>query len=116
MFVNSLGISIPEPLGMHPDAPIGRGYDLVIVHSEQRDARPGERFFLRYCHRNKCGGVYSNTFNWWTMVTPITFAEFLEMLKEQMIISAHALESPEVQGWIQACSLASAQGHDRSTQ
>jgi hypothetical protein len=116
MFVSPWGISIPEPLGMLPGASAGGGYGLVIVHSRQDDARPGERFFLRYCHRNKCGGVYSNAFNWWTMVTPITFAEFLEMLKGQMIISTHALESPEVQGWIQACSLASAADHDRSIQ
>jgi len=102
MFENTIGGSqIPEPLGMHPDFATGPGYGVGIICSET------ERYVVRWCCRNKCGGIYSITLNRWTIITPITFEDFLEELKTRDFVTTESFDSWEMRRWVKACKLAS---------
>jgi len=55
---------------MHPDATHGPGFSITVIAE-------ADTYCVRWCCRNKCGGVYSKLQNRWTLRTPITFPDFL---------------------------------------
>lgn len=103
MFEHTLGIDgepIPEPLGMHPDYVTGPGFSITIIWPD------ANRFLVRWCCRNKCGGVYSKAQKRWNLMTPITFDDFLGFLKANNIIPRESWDAWEVRRWVKACRLA----------
>jgi len=90
---------IPKPLGIHPEATHGPGFACVVSTEEYF-------LILRWCCRNQCGGVYSSLQKRWTLTTPITFGDFLDLLKAYDLLPAEAFDSWEMRRWIKACRLA----------
>jgi len=100
MFAECHGRTLPEPWGMHPDATHGPGFSIIVIAE-------ADTYCVRWCCRNKCGGVYSRSQNRWTLRTPITFPDFLELLKSEGIVPAEVFDSWEMRRWIKANKLAS---------
>ena len=97
-----VGNKIPEPLGIHPDAMRNTPSFAITVIVAEKAA-----YVVRWCWRNKCGGVYSYEQERWTLTTPILFEDFLELLKSRDAIFHEALDSWEARRWIKANKLAS---------
>src|SRR5690348_10056079 len=101
MFENTTGGQpIPEPLGMHPDFTSGPGFSITVIHDET------EYYLVRWCWRNRCGGVYSRSQERWTLTTPIAFEDFLKLLIAHGVITSMSCDSWEMRRWIKACRLA----------
>lgn len=98
MFENTTGeLPMPEPMGMHLDPVTGPGFGIIVIYPDK------QLCFVRWCCRNRCGGVYSKTLNRWTMITPITFEDFLKELKTNGVITTESCDSWEMRRWIKAC-------------
>lgn len=92
-----------RPLGIHPDSAAGRSFGLVIANET-------ETFFVCWCCRNSCGGIWAASKNRWTLTTPIAFEEFLESLNQTGILNPKPGDDFGVRRWIKACRLAASPG------
>lgn len=90
-----------KPLGFHQDSMARRGLGLVI------DSQT-EAYFVAWCPRNQCGGIYALTTNRWTLITPIAFPDFLELLHADGILPAAARDW-QARRWMKSCELAGRQ-------
>lgn len=93
-----------KPLSFHPDSTIHQAGALVVEADD-------ETLMVRWCSRNRTGGIWRSTANQWTLLTPVTFAEFLDYLDVQNIWPVAHRDSLAGRRWIKFHKLAD--GADR---
>jgi hypothetical protein len=81
------------------DSVHGPGFGVVASHEN-------DSYFVRWCCRNQCGGVFSLARNRWTLTTPISFSAFLDLLAAEGVFIPESFEDFGVRRWIKACRLA----------
>lgn len=92
--------ALPEPLGIHPESGRnGPGYGLGLEID-------GEMHLVRWCSRNRCGGIYTKTQDCWNLITPIAFNDFLELLDARGILPVTLRSEWQTRRWMKACRLA----------
>jgi len=88
---------LPAPWGIHPETLKG-GRNLLQVSPP--DQAP---LLVCYCQRTHTAGLFYSGLQYWQMLTPLTFAQFLVMLGNEGIAIP---ESDDATAWIEACGLA----------
>lgn len=95
-----------KPLGLHPDSTIEQSGALIIAAEDVT-------WMLRWCCRNHCGAIWHCATNRWTLLTPISFSDFLEYLDDQNIFPVEFRDSWDARRWIKFHMLADTTTPDR---